>query len=285
MSQSMKQPELTTEARAALVDLLYRLADDGLIIGHRNSEWTGIGPILEEDIAFSSMAQDKMGHALAMYRLLHELGEDEPDRLAFMRDATAFRCCSLVALPCVPEDAPAQVDDLSNNPTRDRLVAHGDWAIALVRQFLFSEADAMRMRTLVECSYAPLAQLVRKLQGEIKYHTLHGRMMLRHGATASEEARQRLQRALDVLWPHALGMFEPTDADPALAKAEICPREAELCEQWRGVVEPMLADVGLNAPQDAKPEHGGRRGKHGPALAALLADMQKVARLDPAATW
>ncbi len=71
----------------ALKDLLYRLADDQLILGHRNSEWNGLGPILEEDIAFSSMAQDKLGHSLQLYTLLHQLGEAEPDTVAFTRNA------------------------------------------------------------------------------------------------------------------------------------------------------------------------------------------------------
>jgi ring-1,2-phenylacetyl-CoA epoxidase subunit PaaC len=78
------------EALPALKDLLYRMADDALIIGHRHSEWTGLGPILEEDIAFSSIAQDKLGHAYALYQLLHELGEPEPDHAAFLRDAPQF---------------------------------------------------------------------------------------------------------------------------------------------------------------------------------------------------
>ena len=71
----------------ALKEFLYKLADDQLILGHRNSEWTGFGPLLEEDIAFSSMAQDKIGHSHALYQLLHQLGEPEPDTIAFMRSA------------------------------------------------------------------------------------------------------------------------------------------------------------------------------------------------------
>ena len=85
---------------AALKDLLFWMADNQLILAHRNSEWTGLGPLLEEDIAFSSIAQDKMGHALALYTILHtELGEDEPDTIAFTRDEGAFHCAHLVELP------------------------------------------------------------------------------------------------------------------------------------------------------------------------------------------
>ena len=85
--------------REAAINLLYRLADDELVIGHRNSEWTGHGPILEADIAFSSMAQDEMGHAQAYYTMLNQLGERDPDTLAFGRKPREFRCASLVCLP------------------------------------------------------------------------------------------------------------------------------------------------------------------------------------------
>mgnify|MGYP000526633437 CR=1 FL=1 len=83
----------------AIKELLYKMADDLLIIGHRNSEWTGLGPILEEDIAFSSMAQDKIGQAGALFEILHELGEGEPDTVAFMRDANKMHCSQFVELP------------------------------------------------------------------------------------------------------------------------------------------------------------------------------------------
>src|SRR6186997_1365783 len=105
--------EFSDKQMTAIKDLLFRMADDELLLGHRDSEWTGLGPILEEDIAFSSMAQDELGHALVWYQLLHELGEDEPNRLAFLRDAAAWRNARLVELP------------------------RGDYAFSLVRQYLF----------------------------------------------------------------------------------------------------------------------------------------------------
>jgi ring-1,2-phenylacetyl-CoA epoxidase subunit PaaC len=87
--------ELNETQTAAAKDLIFRMADDELILGHRNSEWTALGPILEEDIAFSSMAQDKLGHAYAMYQILHKLGEADPDTIAFGRNEKDFKCCHL----------------------------------------------------------------------------------------------------------------------------------------------------------------------------------------------
>lgn len=256
-----ERPTLGSQREAAIKDLLFRLADDSLVLGHRDSEWTGLGPILEEDIAFSSMAQDKIGHALALYTLLHELGDADPDTLAFSRGPAQFRCCSLAALP------------------------RGEWAFSLVRQFFFAEADAVRFTALSQSTYDPLAKLARKLRGEVKYHVMHGRMWVRKLGLAADESRSRLQAAVETAFAHALGMFEPTRFDDALASEGVCPKEVDLCERWRDEVEPLLEEAGLRVPTDAKPVFGSRAGKHGRELVDLLESMQRVFRLDPTAKW
>ena len=108
----------------ALKELLYKIADDLLILGHRNSEWTGIGPLLEEDIAFSSMAQDKIGQSLALYEMLHYLGEADPDNIAFMRNSEQFHNCQLVELPI------------------------GDYEFSLIRHFLYDHSILLRFQKL-----------------------------------------------------------------------------------------------------------------------------------------
>lgn len=285
MSKTYTSDNLPAELKPAVIDLLYRLADDSIIMGHRNSEWTGLGPILEEDIAFSSTAQDKMGHALAFFNLLHELGEAKPDDLAFLRDAKDFRCCSFVTLSHVPPSASDDVPELKNNPTRNRLVSQGDWAISLVRQFLFVEADVLRMHALESSAYEPLAAIAKKLRGELKYHLMHAESMLRHLASGTDESRQRMQQALGALFPHALGMFEATEHDKALADAGIAPSEATLRDQWIEHIRPLLAGAGLKLSTNAEAVVGGRQGEHGKELEGLLADMQKVYRMEPATTW
>jgi len=253
--------DLTGLARDAVIDLLYRMADDALILGHRDSEWTGHAPILEEDIAFSSIAQDEMGHAQAFYQLLHELGEPDPDRLAFARKPRAFRCASLVCLP------------------------KGDWAFSIVRRFLYDLADSVRLTALSESTLVPLAQLVRKLRGEKKYHLMHGRSWVRRLGRATEVSHSRMQAALDEAYPHALGLFEPTEADGVLAQAGICPTEDELRRQWESAAAPALAEAGLTVDESVQPIHGGRVGRHPAALSELLTSMQLVFNIDPQAAW
>lgn len=283
MPATLEKVQFHGEAKSAVIDLLYRLADDALILGHRNSEWTGIGPILEEDIAFSSMAQDKMGHALVLYTMLNGLGEADPNHAAFGRKPEQYRCCSLVVLECLTKEQGAAAE-LSNNPVRDELMSRGDWAMSLVRQFLFSEADAQRWAALEKSTHAPLAQFAAKLRGEIKYHTMHGRLMMEK-LCKSPESRRRLQAALDTLYPHALGMFEPTKFDAELAEAGICPSEAELCKAWESQAAAILYRCELKAPREAKPVYGGRQGKHPPEMRDVLDALQKVYRLDPTAQW
>lgn len=252
--------DLKGDLRAAVIDLLYRMADDEIVIGHRNSEWTGLGPILEADIAFSSMAQDEMGHALAYYRLLHDLGEADPDTNAFGRSPGQYRCASLVAL------------------------AKGDWAFSIVRQFLYDAAESLRLDALADSAYEPLAIVARKLRGEEKYHSMHGRTMMARLGPATVESHTRMQAAVDKAWPHALGLFEPTRWNGVLAESGVAPREEELLRRWRDSVTPILTEAKLTIP-NAAAIHGGRTGKHPPELAELLNAMTKVYRLDPAATW
>lgn len=253
--------EIKDDARSAVVDLLYCLGDDDLLIGHRHSEWTGLAPILEADIAFSSMAQDQMGHALAYYTLLHELGEPDPDLLAFERGPEAFRSCSLVVL------------------------GRGDWALSALRQYLYDAAKSGRLEALAESTYTPLAHLARKLRGEQKYHLMHGRMWVSRLGNATEESHRLMQTALDTLFPHALGMFEPTRWDDTIVSEGIGPAEVDLCSAWCREVEDFLTESGLKIAADVTPGYGGRVGRHSDDLTQLLAAMQEVYRLDPTATW
>jgi len=254
--------DLKGPARDSVINLLYRMADDELVIGHRDSEWTGLAPILEEDIAFSSMAQDEMGHAHAYYQLLHELGEADPDTLVFTRKARAYRCASLVSLP-----------------------NSRDWAFCVLRQFLYDAAETVRLTALCESTFVPLAQLARKLRSEEKYHLMHGRNWVLRLGSATDDSHERMQAALDLAYPHALGLFEPTEADEPLAQAGICPREEELRQAWESAVAPVLKEAGLTVPDVAEPVFGGRVGRHPAELSKLLDDLQLVHSIDPTAKW
>lgn len=247
--------------KQAITDLIVKMADDELILGHRNSEWTGLGPIMEEDIAFSSMAQDKIGHAWALYGILQEqLGGSDPDQFAFMRPEEAFKCCHLVEMPI------------------------GTYNFSLMRHFLFDHAEAVRYESLQQSSLAPLQQLSGKLKGELKYHTLHADAWVMQLCRAGEEGYTRMQEALHTCFPLACGIFEPAD-EQALIKEGIYPGEQALYERWMESIYTVLTKASLNIPEGVTPQYGGRQGHHTPYLQPLLQEMGEVFRQDATARW
>lgn len=247
----------------ALKELLYKMADDQLILGHRNSEWTGMGPLLEEDIAFSSMAQDKVGQSLALYTLLHQLGESEPDTIAFTRNANQFHNCVLVELP------------------------NQEYDFSLIRHFLFDTAEALRFDMLTHSSYEPLAQLATKIRGELRYHTLHANTWIKQLGSATPESIDRLQKSLENAMPYALGIFEISPYERELISERIFEGEEKLKENWMTKVESIISQTSLQLPdwKLVQPVMGGRFGKHSEHLQPLLDEMSEVFKIDPTAEW
>jgi ring-1,2-phenylacetyl-CoA epoxidase subunit PaaC len=247
----------------ALKELLYKIADDQLILGHRNSEWTGFGPLLEEDIAFSSMAQDKVGQSQALYIILHQLGEQAPDTVAFMRNAEQYHNSILVELP------------------------NGEYDFSLIRHFLYDTAEAFRFEMLTRSSYQPLAQLATKIRGELRYHTLHANTWIKQLGSATDESISRLQRSLEVALPYALGLFERSPFEDDLIQDGIFEGEEVLQHEWQKKIEQVIAQTKLTLPDlnNINPVFGGRMGKHSEHLQPLLDEMSEVFRIDPTAEW
>ena len=170
---------------SGLTDVLLELADDELVLGWRNSEWTGIAPFLEEDVAFSSIAQGEIGHARALYELAaRELGTTA-DELAFDRDPADYRCAPLVELRLVP-----------------------DWARTIARHYLYETADAIRIAGLKEADDPDVAGLAAKIEREEHYHRMHARMW-----ADRLRGEPRFEEAIAELWPYALGVLEGGQRD------------------------------------------------------------------------
>ena len=156
--------------------LLLAVADDELVLGWRDSEWTGIAPVLEEDVAFSSIAQNEIGHARAIYQLL----SDDADALAFDREPAEYRSSPLVEMRFVP-----------------------DWARTIARRVLYEAADELRLESLKASADGAVAGLAAKIDREEAYHRMHAEMW--HERLGSE---QRYRAALEELLPYALGLVE-----------------------------------------------------------------------------
>jgi ring-1,2-phenylacetyl-CoA epoxidase subunit PaaC len=191
--------------------LLLPIADDELVLGWRNSEWTGIAPFLEEDVAFSSIAQNEIGHARALYQLVAEELGTSADELAFDRRPEEYRCAPLVELRLVP-----------------------DWARTVARHYLYETADAVRIEELKADGDEKVAGLAAKIDREEAYHRMHAEMW-----AVRLRDEPRFAEAVDELWPYALGLLEAGQRDrlcELVGRERVDPVErgvhSELAELW-----------------------------------------------------
>jgi ring-1,2-phenylacetyl-CoA epoxidase subunit PaaC len=250
-------PELT---RALSVKLL-ALADDEYILGHRDSEWTGHAPILEEDIAFANIAQDEIGHAILWHNLLKDLTGGDPDQLVFFRDAAAYRNALICELP------------------------KGDWAFTMMRQYLFDAAEFARLTETVNSQYKSIAEVSAKIRPEEMYHYRHTSNWVKRLGQGTQESHRRMQAALGTLWPYGLQLFVPIPGEDELIAANIAPDPRKLRAAWEERVRPWLVGAGLAIPPIAGPAASSRE-QHTDHLTALLTEMQEVARLEsPEVKW
>lgn len=244
----------------ALEQKLLSMADDELILAHRNSEWCGHAPILEEDIAFANIAQDELGHARLWYDLLSELNEADPDQLVFFRGAGDFRNVRLVELP------------------------NGDWAFSMLRQYFFDLFEKVRLEELAQSEYGPLAEAAAKVRGEERYHYRHTHNWVRRLGLGTEESNRRMQEALAALWPRVYQLFDPIADEALLVQADFVPPPSALRRRWEEAALPFLEETGLQVPQRPQESAPGRD-VHTHHLQELLDELQEVARLDPQAEW
>ncbi len=245
----------------ALGELLRSMADDEFVIGFSDSEWTGIAPLLEEDVAMSSLAQDELGHASALYGLLGEPTGTDPDALAYDREPEAYRHC--------------------------RLLDHGrgDWAMTIARRYLYDSADAVRLAALAGGSWAPLAELVGKLVREERYHLMHVGAWLDRLARNDGEARARLLAALGELGGDAATVFTPLPNEPALIGAGILAAPMTVLEgRWRESIGPVFAELDLPMPPPASDPARGRL-DHGDTFHLLWGAFTSVRYSEPGVTW
>jgi len=276
--------------KEALVSLVTALADDELIIGHRHSEWTGFAPHIEEDVAFSSIAQDEIGHAAAYYSLIAEVTGTSPDHMALGREPFEYRNAVLC----------------------ERL--NRDWSYSLVRHWLYDTADDVRLAALQESADASLAALATKMRREERYHLLHANAWIKRVSEGPVEGRTRLIDALGMCYAEALALFDILEFEDSILENNLLPcSSSELRGRFSMRATSELDDFGLPADvhrdlddsaeflasssgdliasekeassASARPGIGGRAGMHSDEFKALWDEMTSTHRLHPEAQW
>ena len=254
--------DLDRETRDALAELLLAMADDEFVLGFWDSEWTGIAPILEEDVAMSSVSQDEIGHAKALYEVLAELTGEDADRIAFGRPVDAYRHAALM-----------------NH-------ARTDWAFSIARRFLYENADAVRLESLAASAYQPLADLVVKKRREETYHLLHFDLWLRRLAEGGEDSHARLAEAITALWSDAQAVFAPLAGEERLLATGILPDSLETLRfRWLERVIARLEAAHLPVPSSTNRPQADGRTRHTDEFAWLHGEFTMVSGSEADATW
>jgi ring-1,2-phenylacetyl-CoA epoxidase subunit PaaC len=204
--------------------LLLALADDELIMGHRHSQWTGWAPHIEEDLAFSSIAQDEMAHARMLYELAGPITGRDPDSLALGREVGEYRNAWLCERP------------------------NGDWAYTIARQYLYDTADAIRVAMLAESTWSELADLMGVIALEEKYHRDHAMTWFQRLAEGpSLTARERFAEGLTAAIGEAIALFEPLPEEESLVRDGTLPTSnQDMLGEWLKEVGQALEERSLD---------------------------------------
>ena len=244
-------------------DYVQNLADNTLILGQRLSEWCGLGPFLEEDLALTNTSLDIIGQAKMLLEFAAELkGDNETaDDLAFMRDQHEFKNVILVEQP------------------------NGDYSQTMLRQYFMDVYHVHLYQALSTSTNQKLAGIAVKSLKEVVYHLERSELWIKRMALGTGESFQRLQASLDKLWHYYHELFEETESLTELVNQGIAADPKALKANWLKDVNELLDSTPLIIPQKGWKATGGRKGHHSEYLGLMLCEMQFLQRAYPNSEW
>lgn len=246
-----------------LFEFLCRMGDNTLVLGHRVSEWCGVAPVLEEDIALANTALDIIGQTQLWLGLAGEVeGKGRnADKLAFHRDVWDFRNVLLVEHP------------------------NGDFGQTMMRQFLFDAWHLAQLKGLIISSNEQIAAIAEKSSKEVTYHLERSTDTVIGLGDGTEKNHKRIQNALDRLWPYVGELFVSDSVDDVMVAEGIAPAPASLRVGYDEVLDQVFAAATLIKPTDNFAHKGGKSGaRHSEHLGQMLTQMQWLQRAYPDAT-
>lgn len=254
-----------------LISYTLHLADNALILGQRNAEWTGHGPVLEQDIAISNIALDLVGQARNLYQYAAKLinqATNQPtnqstteDTLAYLRDSGDFKNCLL-----------AELDN-------------GDWARTVLRQFFFSNYQCWLYEAMQKSKDTVLAAVAEKSMKEVRYHLRWSAEWVIRLGDGTTESHQRITNALHDLWPYTGELLTNAVYEKELSQEHIAVDLDLIKQSWLDKTTEVLREATLELPQQQWMQGGGKEGRHTERLGYILAEMQYLQRTYPGVEW
>jgi ring-1,2-phenylacetyl-CoA epoxidase subunit PaaC len=268
-SKTLEPASVTTEsvrlAPTPAQAYLLRIGDTCLIHAQRLAEWSGHAPILEEDIALTNLALDLVGQARAVLAHVGASSGFDEDQLAFLRAENDFRNLTLVELPGRRQGR--------------------DFADTVLRNLVLAAWLNVLWARLVKSTDPEVAAIAGKAVKESRYHVAHAAEWVVRLGDGTEESTRRMRRALERLWPYTQEMLEGDAIDAEAERTGLGPGRAALADDWRRIVEPVLADAKLEAPAPGAFRSTGTAGVHSEHLGYVLAEMQTLQRTFPGGAW
>ncbi len=254
---------------------ILHLADDALILGHRNSEWCGHGPVLEQDIAITNISLDLIGQERNFYQYAAALmnarkvsptggdleGAATEDTLAYLRDNREFKNCLLVEQP------------------------NGDWAKTILRQFIFSTYQYYLYQQLENSKDQQLAAIAEKSLKEVTYHLRWSSEWVIRLGDGTDESHQRMLKAIDELWMYTGELFLATSYELQAMSEETGVNVSLLKTKWEEKLKSVFEEATLPYPGKVFMQTGGKEGRHTEHLGFILAELQFMQRAYPRCEW
>lgn len=260
------------EYKEAVTSLLFQLADDDFLYAFRGSEWLGLAPHIEEDVASSSISQDSMGHAAMYYKLLENLAVGKADNLAHLRT--------------VKERKNSILTERVNGAGYYMETPRYDWAYAVVRSYFYTQAKKVKIDSLCESSYAPLAEVATKVRMELYYHRLHWETWFKQLLNSTDVAKKKMTDAVMQVMNDFGDMFSYGHQKEAIEGNKMIGTEEKLQQNWAESIKPVFAVLELEVPKIPKnPIKNGRNGEHTKDLDEALLTLSEVYKFDPVAVW
>ena len=263
-----------------LINYTLHLADNSLILGQRNSEWCGHGPVLEQDIAITNISLDLIGQARNFYQYAATLTNDQiaakvsppsdggdlegavtEDSLAYLRKEREFKNCLLVEQP------------------------NGDWAQTILRQFFFSQYQYLLFQQLQDNKDKQLAAIAEKSLKEVTYHLRWSSEWVIRLGDGTEESHKRMLKAIDELWRYTGELFEASNYELRVANDGFGVDVSKLKDSWMNKVKEIFSEATLTVPEKIFMQTGGKEGTHTEHLGFILTELQYMQRAYPNSEW